>query len=129
LLAARPGRVGRRAAVVKRRGPGGGALGLADEELLLAESQEALQFSDASLEENFALAGALMHGLVKVGLLAEGDGLEAMRTRVVRGVARQRSQRGCASWGKRGRVGDEGSGRAEGKGKAGHSRSMTGTQL
>ena len=49
-----------------------------------------LKLGDLLLARHFALSGALVHSLVKVGLLSEGDGFEEVRTGLVESVTRRR---------------------------------------
>src|SRR5262249_61071381 len=58
------------------RGGGGAGFGLAAEELLLAQPQLSAELFVLLLEQGFALAGAVVHGLPVAGL---SPGLEFLR--------------------------------------------------
>jgi hypothetical protein len=70
----------------------GGVMGFgaSSKEAVAEVANFSLELSDLLFEIVFALSGALMHGLVEVSLLSEGDGFEAVRAGWVRGVTKRR---------------------------------------
>jgi hypothetical protein len=102
--------------------------GASSKEAMAEVADFSLELRDLLLESVFALSGALVHGLVVVGLLSEGDGFEAVRAGWVGAVTKCRKQVG-----KGGEVGRSGivpgRGRQTERRNAIHTGSMTRAQL
>jgi len=79
---------------------GVGGLGTAAEEAMAEVAVFGLEEGDLLLKLLFALASALVHGLVEVGLLSEGDGFEKVRAELTGRVTGREG-----GWGRRGLAG------------------------
>jgi hypothetical protein len=77
-------------------------LGASAEEPVPEVAVFGLEEGELLLEMFFALSGALVHGLVEVSLLSEGDGFELVGAGLVRRVTGRKG-----GWGRRGIAGEE----------------------
>ena len=103
--------------------------GASSEEAVSEVADHGLQLSDLLFESVFALSSTLMEGLVVMGLLAEGDSLEAVRAGLVGSVTSRTVWGEFGEQGWRGGVWLVDGGRIIDEGNRTHPRSMTAAQL